>query len=992
MSVLQVKDVSIRYITGDFKEIGLKEYIMRRLKNDYHITEFWADRDISFSLEKGDMLGIIGTNGAGKSTLLKAIAGIMDPTKGYVQREGTVAALLELSSGFDGDLTVRENAYLRGAMLGYTRKFMDDTYAQIIRFAELEEFQDRPFRQLSSGMKSRLAFSIASLVHPDILILDEVLSVGDGAFQEKSAAKMREIIQGGAATILVSHSLNTIRGQCNKILWLHKGKQIAFGDNVDEICDSYENFLKTGEISIECKQTEHENTQQKLPTTAPQRPDTKKKQIQTQYPPQLLAGLFLLNVIFLPITIASLMFFFGISVQGWFFPCVLIGSAGLTFLLNGKKMKSMWVVFLALVGMGAVFLLCARTYDFSWDGNTYHKSIVGLLNDGWNPLHQTFYSYAEKFPFLSHEMATWYDAYPKGSELWAATVYAAFGNIEIGKAYNLLSVIALFLVCWAFLNEIKVLKNWQSILCATFFAVNPIILIQSLVYYNDGFLWEMLLLFLIALTYLTFYEKGKYKNICYLFILLSISVGFNTKFSSVIFFGLIGFCFFGFWLIESIHKYGFKCGWNAVSNRFFVLAGSVIWGFCFIGSSSYIINILRHGNPFYTMIGEGSTEMITAQIPVSLKQSSNFVRFVVSLFSVANNQQSGTEIEWKLPFTFYQKELSQLQVVDTRIAGWGCFFSGVFLLSVVYLAIYLIRNRKKEKRFMKVAFMLSFLAFVAVIFVPGLFWARYFVGLVFIPAVAAVLLCKNMNECGSVKAGILFGVIFMSLYLDITPAMVKNLDVIQAYETSKTEIAQLKYLTETTDVKIWDAESDYHFPGRFFNLMDAGILNYEYGELSSENTASIFPEYQIIYECMPNERLSEYISGIDLRENLIFITAKDEASSMLSAESIEAMRDLGLEFDMENSFRSAYLAVINGTEIYEEKSDKMISYNTEIEGIQVSIQSAGYTEGNIGSIQLDGVEYSKNNRGLNIVIYNRKQKQVVDSIFVDLYKEEWLRR
>ena len=244
MSILELKDVSIRYMTGDFKDIGLKEYVMRRIKKNYRVKEFWADRDISFALEKGDMLGIIGANGAGKSTLLKAISGIMEPTRGWVHREGTIAALLELGSGFDGDLTVRENTYLRGAMLGYTRRFMDETYGQIIEFAELKEFEDRPFKQLSSGMKSRLAFSIASLVEPDILILDEVLSVGDGAFRKKSEAKMKEIINGGATTILVSHSLGQIREMCSKILWLDKGQQVEFGHDVQGICDRYQDFLE----------------------------------------------------------------------------------------------------------------------------------------------------------------------------------------------------------------------------------------------------------------------------------------------------------------------------------------------------------------------------------------------------------------------------------------------------------------------------------------------------------------------------------------------------------------------------------------------------------------------------------------------------------------------------------------------------------------------------------------------------------------------------
>lgn len=243
MSILEAKNVSIRYITGDFKDIGLKEYVLRRIRGDYQVREFWADKGVSFKLERGEMLGIIGSNGAGKSTLLKAVSGIMVPTEGSIHREGSIAALLELASGFDGDLTVKENAYLRGAMLGYTRKFMDETYNQIIDFAELKEFEDRPFKQLSSGMKSRLAFSIACLVKPDILILDEVLSVGDGAFRKKSEAKMREIINGGATTILVSHSLEQVKEMCSKVLWLHKGRQIDFGTDVNGICDRYQAFL-----------------------------------------------------------------------------------------------------------------------------------------------------------------------------------------------------------------------------------------------------------------------------------------------------------------------------------------------------------------------------------------------------------------------------------------------------------------------------------------------------------------------------------------------------------------------------------------------------------------------------------------------------------------------------------------------------------------------------------------------------------------------------
>lgn len=248
MSIIKAVGVSIRYLTGDFKDIGLKEYVMRKLTHNYHVHEFWADRNVSFALERGDMLGIIGTNGAGKSTLLKAVSGIMVPTEGHMEIHGTIAALLELASGFDPELTVKENTYLRGAMLGYTREFMDSKYKEIIDFAELQDFQNHPFKHLSSGMQSRLAFSIACLVNPDILILDEVLSVGDGAFAKKSGDRMRKILDSGVTGILVSHSVPQVRSMCNKILWLDHGHQVGFTDQVQLYCDAYEEFLITRQL------------------------------------------------------------------------------------------------------------------------------------------------------------------------------------------------------------------------------------------------------------------------------------------------------------------------------------------------------------------------------------------------------------------------------------------------------------------------------------------------------------------------------------------------------------------------------------------------------------------------------------------------------------------------------------------------------------------------------------------------------------------------
>ena len=241
--MIDVNNVSVRYVMGDFKDIGIKEYLIRKAKGQMTVKEFWALNDVSFHVDKGTLLGIVGSNGSGKSTILKVLSGIMPPTKGSITANGSVAALLELGAGFDGDLTVKENIYLRGALLGYTRDFVDDEYENIIEFSELREFEDVAFKKLSSGMKSKLAFSLASRVNPDILVLDEVLSVGDIGFRKKSENRMREMMSGGTTTILVSHSMAQIREMCTQVVWLEKGEMRGIGDT-KTMCDMYEKYMK----------------------------------------------------------------------------------------------------------------------------------------------------------------------------------------------------------------------------------------------------------------------------------------------------------------------------------------------------------------------------------------------------------------------------------------------------------------------------------------------------------------------------------------------------------------------------------------------------------------------------------------------------------------------------------------------------------------------------------------------------------------------------
>lgn len=239
--MIKVDNVSMKFNLGIEKNFSLKLFFINlfkpRKKKDKK-PDFWALKDVSFEVKKGEVVGFIGSNGAGKSTMLKVIAGVMKPTKGKVEVHGNICPMIELGAGFDMDLTARENIFLNGAVLGYSKKFIEEKFDEIVEFSELKDFLDVPVRNFSSGMTARLAFSIATVVDPEILIVDEILSVGDMAFQAKSEAKMRSMIGGGTTVLYVSHSINSIKSICDKAVWLDHGKVIKMGP-ATEICDEY---------------------------------------------------------------------------------------------------------------------------------------------------------------------------------------------------------------------------------------------------------------------------------------------------------------------------------------------------------------------------------------------------------------------------------------------------------------------------------------------------------------------------------------------------------------------------------------------------------------------------------------------------------------------------------------------------------------------------------------------------------------------------------
>ncbi|MCI8501344.1 MAG: ABC transporter ATP-binding protein [Oscillospiraceae bacterium] len=223
---------------------SLKEYFIKLVKRQLFFKDFVAVNNISLEIEKGEVFGIVGTNGSGKSTLLKIISGILKPTSGSVEINGVIAPLIELGAGFDGDLTARENIYLNGAILGYSKPFIEEHFDRIVDFAELRDFLDVPIKNYSSGMVARIAFAIATIIKPDILIVDEILSVGDFLFQQKCEQRINELMAGGTTVVIVSHSIEQIERLCDRVLWIEKGDQRMLGAT-GEVCEAYRNLQHT---------------------------------------------------------------------------------------------------------------------------------------------------------------------------------------------------------------------------------------------------------------------------------------------------------------------------------------------------------------------------------------------------------------------------------------------------------------------------------------------------------------------------------------------------------------------------------------------------------------------------------------------------------------------------------------------------------------------------------------------------------------------------
>lgn len=721
----------------------------------------------------------------------------------------------------------------------------------------------------------------------------------------------------------------------------------------------------------------------------------------------LLQGIFLVSVIFFALLVSSILFMFHISITQANLILAVLCSVLVTFYFSGYSIKKTAITTaVCLLIMAACMFVCMRVYDWSWDGNTYHKSMVGLLKNGWNPLLNSFFDYAAAhFPFIN-DVSPWYDAYPKGSEIWGACVYFFSKNIEAGKCFNLLSVIALFCICYALLNETNKLKKWQTFCCVFAAVLNPIIVVQCFTYYVDGLLGEILLLCFVSLVYLTFYKHGKYVTECWYLIFASINIGFNVKFSAIIFFAILCLTFFCYWLTEVVKENGLsKKTVQSMKWPFVLFAGSVASGLLITGATSYVINTIRYHNPLYVMIGANADNGIMENIPVAFRDIPKIESFFISLFSRCFNYRGAEHTTLKLPMTFNADEYYQAQCIDTRIGGWGLLFSGIFLISMLILLIYFVRKNRLVKRLNKLAITLLIVFFASVAVVPTLCWARFCIPVFWIPAGALIYIFLSLQSDKPKLYNMIFvaGMLVTLLFLNLLPALDKNYIVMKDYSLAHNQIERLSNIAKNEDNEIKICFSNiWDFYGRIFNLYDMGITNFEYLKYDETNfndfSYRVFNDSYAVYCMITNlngaNSVTELFDFIEDRQNyILFIVAKDEASQSLTKETIQGFRKLGLAFELPDHYRWSYLAVLNDNElVYENLSDEAITYDVNIDNNNISLLSAGYDCGNTCSVKIDGVEYAVNGRGLNIVIYDKQNGYVIDSVCIDTFADNSLIR
>jgi len=657
----------------------------------------------------------------------------------------------------------------------------------------------------------------------------------------------------------------------------------------------------------------------------------------------LLQGIFLISVLFFSLLVSSLLFMFRIPISNVNLLLAVLCSVAVTFYFSDKSIKKTAITAaVGLVIIVACVFLCMHVYDLSWDGNSYRKARTGLLKYGWNPLYETFFEYQEKINLSGMEVNNsreWYDTSPKASEIIAANFYAVTNDIEAGKCYTILVSMALFFICYAFLNETQRLKKWQILCCALFCVLNPVALSMCVTNYNDAFLTTMILLCLVALFYLTFYEKQKYDLLSWYFIFISINIGFNIKLSMPLFLAILCLSFCGYWFFTTAKQKGIYKTILYYRKHFVFFVVSVLSGFFITGSTYYISNFLHYGHPFGGASTGGIAAEITNQLPVVYKDMSNIERFICSLFSRTNDSRVLDTVEWKIPLTFTKSEFLATQKVDVRTAGWGIFFSAIFLISILVIFFSLTRKNGLNNKIKHITVYLFVIFGLSIYLIPGLSLARYDAFVFFIPVTALLFIFLNWENNVRIMYCAMW-ILVILLCLNLTPNILKNYQLFKEYTSIDEQVLEFRSIAEKNEVIVSIGDKRY-FYGRLFNLYDKGITKFQFGDVDRKNcTGTLFSDWgRVYYDVIPSSD---------------------------SKETADV--------------------------IYEDMSEDKLEQEIKVDKNNFSLVSAGYEQGNMASIKLNDVEYALNKRGLNIVVYDKNLGSLIDSVRIDTYVGDELTR
>lgn len=722
------------------------------------------------------------------------------------------------------------------------------------------------------------------------------------------------------------------------------------------------------------------------------------RELKESVPILILVGVFMIGVCFSAIFLTSIMFIAGIPITLFHLPLACLLSIVICFFLSNNSWKRTFrAVCIGLIIIFACGIINNYYPDISWDGNTYHKMMTGFMRYGWNPIYQTVSDFEDQyFPMVTYR-PIWLDAYPKGSEIIAACFYRFTGNVEIGKVFNLISIVSSICICTSLLLEAIRIKKWQALVCSAIFTIHPVSVSQAFSYYNDGFLWQMALICISCCLYLLFFEKGMLHRISMYLVFASICIGFNIKFSSLIIFAFPCAGLFFLWASLLLHHRHTKHEYRKVIQGLLFYALSIIFALIICGSTSYVINTIRYHNPLYSIIGEGSNEIIFSQAPAELKQ--NYIGIIGVFKSLFSDFGPNGEFGIKIPFMFSTASVGA-SGYDQRIGGWGILFSDLFIIGIIILFVFWIRNHKRKQLLCGVMILFSLLGLIEVIIIPGYWWARYFVAPIYIPACAVIVLFYEYNRMNKSIIPFITGCLVTLCFVNVVPSFSKNIEGFQRYKTTLLEMDSMRAISirdrepmTVTFTNTFTNEIGYQFFGRLFNLIDNKITNFQYTQDHLEGMKSVYQDYKIYYNKPDHgvwvaEDLVSYVHQVqEMNDIAILISVKDEASNGLTDEMISAMHDLGLQFDILNRYRNSYIAIIQNDKVqYEEVSDEKLEYSGEIGKKNIRIASAGYSVGNSASICVDGVECAVNRRGINIVLLDSRTGGVLDSVSFDTFE------